>query len=213
MHNHRNFFLTSIHPTQRLYEALRAFYVDRRSASDIAHQFGWSPAYFRNLRSQFHHALLTETPPQFFVDIRPGPPGKELQPAMKTSIIALRRHAYSIPDIHAILQAQGQDISVRQIYKVLPTHGFPRLPRRTRQEKHHRQLPQTIVPPKVRQLSLDTTSPTRIATRYGGIFLFLPFLNALNLPQVIQHAHYPDTTQLSSAYVLKCSLFCTTPCP
>ena len=207
MHDHHDFFVVPTHPTQKHYEALRAFYVDHLPASDIAQRFGWSENYFRNLRSQFHQALMTNTPPQFFVDTHPGPQSKALEPALTATIVALRKQAYSVPDIHTILQAQGHDVSVRQISKVLTAKGFPRLPRRTRQDKHRRQLPHKIVPPKVRQRSLKTAPSTRITTRYGGLFLFLPFLNALSLPHLIQLAHYPDTNQLTSCNYLLSLLF------
>ena len=207
MHDHRDFFIAPSHPTQKLYEALRAFYVDHLPASEIAQRFGWSVNYFRNLRSQFHQTLMTNAPPQFFVDKHPGPRSKELDQTLTDAIVALRKCAYSVPDIHAILQAQGHALSVRQISKVLTSNGFPRLPRRTRQDKLRRQLPHKIVPPKVRQLSLKTAPPTRIPTRYGGLFLFLPFLNALNLPHLIQQADYPHTNQLTSCNYLLALLF------
>ena len=51
-------------------------------------------------------------------------------------------------------------------------------------------------------LSLMRMASTRIATRYGGLFLFLPFLNMLHLPHLIQDAHYPDTSQLTACNYL-----------
>ena len=207
MHDHCAFFLTPTHPTQKMYEALRAFYVDRLPASDIAQRFGWSLNYFKNLRSQFHQSLTANTSPQFFVDKHPGPSATELESDVKDSIIALRKKAYSIQDIQAVLYAQGRQISLRQIHKVLTNSGFSRLPRRTQREKHARQLPHKIQAPKVRQLSLSSSPSRRITTRYGGIFFFLPFINALNLPDIIQQAGYPDTSQLSSHNSLFSLLF------
>ena len=112
MHDHRDFFLTPNHPTQRQYEALRAFYVDHLPAQDIAQRFGWSLNYFKNLRSQFHQLCVANTPPQFFLDKHPGPSETELPPAVKQAIITLRKKAYSIQDIQTVLHAQGTTISL-----------------------------------------------------------------------------------------------------
>lgn len=198
MHNHRNFFLTPNNPIQKRYEALRAFYVDQLAPSEIAQRFGWSKKYFNKIKSQFHQALLREHPPQFFIEKIPGAKPVEIEGEVKKNIIALRSKSYSILDIQAVLNAQEIQISLRQIEKVLKASGFPRLPKRTHLEKHQVQLPQKLEPPRAVQLNLVSQPARQITTRYGGIFFFLPFIKALNLPQIIQHANYPETTQLTS---------------
>ncbi len=54
----RNFFLHPTHTQQRRYEALRAFFVDRRPLGNIAQAFGYRYGTLRNLvsrlRSQCH---------------------------------------------------------------------------------------------------------------------------------------------------------------
>jgi hypothetical protein len=207
MHDHQDFFVNPTNPTHKLYEALRAFYVDRLSSPDVAQKFGWSTNYFDKLRTQFHHALLSETPPQFFVEKTSGPTPLKLEETVKHQIIALRKKAYSILDIHAVLQAQGIHLSLRQIHKVLTTHGFPRLPKRTRQEKRRMQLPHTITPPKVTPLDLNACPRRQVTTRYGGLFFFLPFIRKLNLSSILQQAQYPATQQLSSHHHVFSLLF------
>ena len=207
MHDHHDFFLTPTNPIQKLYEALRAFYVDRLPANDVAQKFGWSTNYFNKLRSQFHHTLLSDDPPQFFVEKNPGPTPLKVEAAVKERIITLRKKAYSIQDIQAILQAQGLQLSLRQIHKVLTISGFPRLPKRTRREKQRKQLPQIIQPPKVSPLELNVQSRQQMTTRYGGIFFFLPFITQLNLTSVIQQAQYPATQQLSAHHYILSLLF------
>ena len=207
MHNHQEFFLTPTSPTQKLYEALRAFYVDRLSAPDVAQKFGWSTNYFNKLRTQFHQALLGNDPPQFFVEKTSGPTPLKVEKSVKEQIIALRKKAYSIQDIQAVLQAQGLHLSLRQIHKVLTISGFPRLPKRTRREKQRTQLPQIIQPPKVKSLELTVHSHQQMTTRYGGLFFFLPFITKLKLPSLLQQAQYPATQQLAAHHYILSLLF------
>ena len=207
MHNHQDFFLNPTHPTQKLYEALRSFYVGRLSASDVAQKFGWSTNYFNKLRTQFHQALLSNDPPEFFVKKTSGPTPLKVEESVKERIIALRKNAYSIQDIQAVLQAQGLELSLRQIHNVLTTSGFPRLPKRTRREKQRMQLPHTIQPQKVRPLELNAHSCQQMTTRYGGLFFFLPFITQLNLLSIVQQAQYPATQQLSAHHYILSLLF------
>lgn len=207
MHKHHDFFLTPSNPTHKLYEALRAFYVDRLSAADVAQKFGWSTGYFNKLRSRFHHAVATGNPPQFFLEKTRGPTAVPVQEPVKNLILALRKKAYSIVDIHAVLQAQGQPVSLRRIHAVLTTHGFPRLPKRTHQEKQRTQLPQIIQPPKVSPLDVTVHTPYRMTTRYGGVFFFLPFITQLNLTALIREAQYPATQQLAAHHYVLSLLF------
>lgn len=207
MHNHREFFVTPRNPTHKLYEALRAFYVDRLSAADVARKFGWSTRYFNKLRSQFHRAVATGNPPHFFLEKTRGPTAVSLEEPVKDLIIALRKKAYSILDIQAVLQAQGRSVSLRRIHAVLTTHGFPRLPKRRQQEKQRTHLPQIIQPPKVSPLDLSVQAPHRVTTRYGGVFFFLPFITQLNLTAIIRQAQYPATHQLAAHHYLLSLLF------
>jgi hypothetical protein len=207
MHTHYEFFLTPSNPTHKLYEALRAFYVDRLSAADVAQKFGWSTSYFNKLRSQFHRAVDSGNPPQFFQEKTRGPTAIPVEESVQHLILALRKNAYSIVDIQAVLQAQGQPLSLRRIHAVLTFHGFPRLPKRSQQEKQRTQLPQIIQPPKVRPLDLTVQTPLQMTTRYGGVFFFLPFITQLHLTTLIREAQYPATQQLGAHHYLLSLLF------
>ena len=49
-------FFAAPEPTlQRQYEALRAYFLDNRSAADVAGRFGYSTAALRSLCHQFRH--------------------------------------------------------------------------------------------------------------------------------------------------------------
>lgn len=52
-----NFFKAPIVPDHRKYEALRAFYLDNGSISQISEKFGFSEYYFKNLKGIFTKQL------------------------------------------------------------------------------------------------------------------------------------------------------------
>ena len=68
----KTFFLHPNITTQRQYEALRAFYVDRLPAQKAAEKFKFSPIYFKKLRFEFSQKLKAGKNP-FFPLKKPGP--------------------------------------------------------------------------------------------------------------------------------------------
>lgn len=51
----REFFSQPTHPYQRQYEALRAVFVEGRSQSEVAEQFGFQYSSLRQLAYEFRH--------------------------------------------------------------------------------------------------------------------------------------------------------------
>ena len=47
------FFNKPINTEQKRYEALRAFYIDKLSAKQVAEKFGFTTAYFKKLQYQY----------------------------------------------------------------------------------------------------------------------------------------------------------------
>ena len=67
----QRFFTEPGHPRQRMYEALRAFYVEGRPSHEVARTFGYTPGSFRVLC----HQVRRDFDPRFFVSPIPGPRG------------------------------------------------------------------------------------------------------------------------------------------
>ncbi len=59
------FFLAPCQTLQRHYEALRAFFVERRPLPDIARQFGFTHGTLRNLVCQFRARCQADHVPPF----------------------------------------------------------------------------------------------------------------------------------------------------
>jgi hypothetical protein len=65
----RRFFEEPRTPRHRMYEALRAYFVEGRLAKQVASAFGYSVGYFHVLCHHFRR----DPAPAFFVAPRPGP--------------------------------------------------------------------------------------------------------------------------------------------
>lgn len=61
----RDFFLRPRSASHRRYEALRAFFTEGRPSAEVADQFGYKPAAFKVLISQFRHLIRSQNVPPF----------------------------------------------------------------------------------------------------------------------------------------------------
>lgn len=64
----RSFFAEPSQPRQRMYEALRAYFLEDQPSQTVARNFGYSPGAFRVLCHQFRR----DPDPQFFVTVSAG---------------------------------------------------------------------------------------------------------------------------------------------
>lgn len=72
----------------------------------------------------------------------------------------------------------------------MQAEGFARLPRRRDDERPARVKPEAADVADVRELNL---SPRRFRTRFGGLFLFLPYLAAIPLDALLEDAGLPGS--------------------
>src|SRR6516225_4163792 len=96
-------FLQPRNSTQRAYEALRAFCVDRLSAREVAQRFGYTPASFRVLVHRFRQNPNRD----FFLSPTRGPQAAPKKDAARERIITLRKQNLSIYDISRALARDG----------------------------------------------------------------------------------------------------------
>jgi hypothetical protein len=61
----RDFFLRPRSASHRRYEALRAFFIERRPLPEVALQFGYKPAALKVLISRFRHDVRGQDIPPF----------------------------------------------------------------------------------------------------------------------------------------------------
>jgi len=182
------FFLHPVHEWQRRYEALRASFVDRLPAKVVAERFGYSAAYMNLLRHLFTHGKIDFS--------EPLPEGKtrrhRIDADTRKKICNWREQRLSAGEITELLSEEGLEVSVRTIERVLAEEGFSRLPRRTRLK-----LGVTVkgaqVPAVAQWIRLADVSQRPFDSEAAGIFLFVPFIERLNLAKVVQESGLPGT--------------------
>ena len=132
-----------------------------------------------------------------FTATKPGPKASPKRDAIHERACALRRQGATLADIRAALEREGFDVSESYLFRLLRRAGLAA----TRQ---HRPTPQpgeyandgSVVPDiaDVRDLVLD--DGRQFPTKVAGLFLFLPLLLDLDLPQAVSDAKLPGSKQI-----------------
>jgi transposase len=197
MDDFAKFFLNPQQPLHRRYEILRALYVDHLSAKDAAKQFECSMHTVNAMRRDFKKAMNSGEPPAFFVSPQVGRKPKENRDELKEHIVSLRKQNYSILDIQAALEAMGYESSHDFIHRILVDEGFSRLPRRNTLEKRRSSV-RHLAAPQTRTLDWELDLGKTFHSERGiGLLTFLPLMVYLDVHRWIEHAGYPETSELS----------------
>lgn len=193
------YFVRPGNPTHRQYEALRAYFVEALPSHEVARRFGYTPGSFRVLCHQFR----AQPDRAFFLPPAKGPQSAPKSDPLREQVIALRKQNLSIYDIHRVLGESGGHLSAATIAQLLKAEGFARLPRRRDDERPDYPRPETAAVADVR--ALDWT-PRRLRTRFGGLFLFLPWLARIPLAALLAEAHFPGSRQVPAECALRALL-------
>ena len=122
-------FLAPQNSAHRQYEALRAYFVDRIPAAEVATRFGYTVGSLHQLAHQLRHNPAR----QFFAEApRPGAKASE---AVQQQIVRLRKQNHSIYDISEALNKEGIRRTPAAVAAVLKQEGFAKLPRRKDDER------------------------------------------------------------------------------
>jgi Transposase DDE domain len=189
-------FLEPSNSTHRQYEALRAFFVDRLPSAEVATRFGYTPGSFRVLVHQFR----SQPDRDFFAPApRQGrPPGKRKR--LRQQVIALRKQNLSVHDISRALARDGQTLSPAAVAAILKEEGFAKLPRRGDDERPNRPQPIAAEIADVRRLDL---TPRHFRTQFGGLFLFLPWLVAVDWDAILGRSGFPGSKMIPAACAVR----------
>jgi len=187
-------FLDPQNTTHRQYEALRAYFVDRTPAAEIAQRFGYTVGSLHQLA----HQLRQNPARRFFAE--PPRPGAKASEAVQRQIVQLRKQNLSIHDISEALKKEGIVRTPAAVALVLKQEGFAKLPRRKDDERPAGTKPTAADPANARALSLE---PRTIRTKFGGLFLFLPALAAMSFDRVIGKCELPGTQMVPAAQAMR----------
>lgn len=187
-------FLAPQNTTHRQYEALRAYFVDKAPAAEVAKKFGYTVGSFHQLAHQFR-----QNPSRRFFADSPRP-GAKSSDALRQQIVRLRKQNQSVYDISEALKKEGVTRSPVAVAEVLKQEGFAKLPRRRDEERPPGIKPTAADQADVRALSLE---PRTLSTKFGGLFLFLPALVALSFDRVIGKCGFPGSGKVPAAHALR----------
>jgi hypothetical protein len=190
------YFLEPANSTHRQYEALRAFFVDRQPSSEIARRFGYSPGSFRVLCHQFRQNPHRK----FFAAPQRGPQAAPKQKRAYDLIITLRKQNLSIYDISRALADNGQHLSPPGVSTLLKKEGFARLPRRHDDERPAGTHPERADIADVTKLNL---APHHFRTKFGGLFLFVPYLASMPLDPIFHQADLPGSKMIPAGAAMR----------
>jgi transposase len=189
-------FLEPKNSAHRQYEALRAYFVEGLSSAEAARRFGYSTGSFRVLAHNFRRDPHRE----FFIQPRKGPQAAPRRDPLREQVIALRKQNLSIYDISDALREDGQDISPVSVSIILKEEGFARLPRRRDEERPEAVRPEAAAVADVRQLDL---SPRAFRTKFGGLFLFVPYLASIKFDKIMKEAGLPGSKMIPAACAMR----------
>jgi transposase len=181
-------------PVQRRYEICRAYFHEGATADQLAERFQLHVGTVRVIVRDFARDPDIDS---FFTADRPGPKNSPKRTAIQQRACELRRQGKTLAETRAALLQEGFDISESYLFRVL---------RRARltATRHQRSTPQpgeyahdgSVVPDiaDVRTLSLE--DGRQFPTKAAGLFLFLPLLLDLDLPQAVTVAGLPGSEQI-----------------
>ena len=191
-----SFFLKPSNSTHRQYEALRAYFVEGLSSKEVAKRFGYTQGSFRVLAHSFR-----ENPHRpFFLPPAKGPHKAPKKDKVREQVIALRKENLSIYDISEVLEKRGHRLCPVAVSFILKEEGFARLPRRRDEERPPVTRPAAGAVADVRQLDL---TPRQFRTKFGGLFLFFPFLAAIPMDEILRQAGFSGSQMVPAGHAIR----------
>ena len=189
-------FLEPSNSTHRHYEALRAYFVEGLPSAEAAARFGYTRGSFRILVHQFRR----DPQRQFFRPSARVARPLSKQKRLREQVVALRKQNLSVHDISRSLAAEGESLSPAAAAVILKKEGFAKLPRRDDDERPERPRPVIADAADVRELDL---TPRSFRTKFGGLFLFLPYLVAARLDGILTRSGFPGSKMIPAACAVR----------
>jgi transposase len=198
-----NFFLNPAMPKHRQYEVLRAYYLEKRPAGQVAEQFDITESTIYGLVGRFKDAVDSGDPIAFFVESKTGPKKEREKAVVREKVILLRVQGYADTDIHKALKKAQIKASVALIDQIIRDEGLGSIRKRTQQDRERikaqiesghipgldlsdNALAELPVQADVNELDMEEEHI--LFSRVAGIFLFIPFLVELGMNKVVQNA-------------------------
>jgi hypothetical protein len=146
------------------------------------------------------HHFCRDSERRFFL-----PSERETKPYSKRQqlrdrVVSLRKQNLSVQDISRSLSYDGKPVSRATVARILKEEGFARLPRRLDEERPARARPTLADAADVRQLDL---APRQFRTKFGGLFLFVPWLVSSKLDTILARVRLPKSKMIPAGCAVR----------
>jgi len=181
-------------PSHRRYEICRAYFCESVPAAEIAKRFHLHSCSVRAIVRDFARDPNVNS---LFTATRPGPKASPKRDAIHERACALRRRGATLADIRAALERDGFDVSEPYLFRLLRREGLAATRQRRANPRPGEYADDGSVVPDiadVRELVLE--KGRQFPTKVAGLFLFLPLLLDLDLPQAVSDAKLPGSKQI-----------------
>jgi len=182
-----DFFSRPANPNQRRYEALRAHLFEGLPLQQAAARFGYTPNTLTSLLRDFRAGRL-----DLFIVPRPGPTSAPRKEAARPAVVKLRRQGLSVYEIAEALKGSPTPLNRTGVTEILREEGFARF-----QPRPHAARGGPSLEPLTRAQKIDFDRfPRQFRTETAGLFLAIPELLTLDLPDLVRSAGYPGTRDI-----------------
>ena len=187
----REYFTRPSLPSQRRYEALRAYFTEDLTVAEAGARAGYTRASMASLLRDFRTGKLQLfTPPG-----RPGPKTAPAKDGARARVVELRREGLSVYEISSRLRAEGTPLNRTGVGQIVAEEGFGRLLRGPAPEASTSPATAGRDTRLARAAVIDLAAfPARAETSLAGLLLAVPDLLALDLPALVRAAGYPGTS-------------------
>ena len=197
------FFEMPVAVAHKQYEALRMYYLDRAPAHQVAQRYGYTYRAFTSLVTTFRRKIIMNPRDSiFFIENSPGRKVSAETNDAKSVIISMRKKYYSVPEIKVTLDGLGHSLSEKNIYNILSSEGFSRLPRRSKLAKQQLDKVQVEAEKSIRLSYISETFKSSNA----GILMFLAFIRRYGIDTLIARSDYPETSVIDKSSSILCFL-------
>jgi hypothetical protein len=176
--------------SQRHYEICKAYFLDETPAEQIATRFCLNADSVRAIVRDFAQHPDLE---RFFVVKHPGRQAAPLRDELADRIAELRGQGLRLLDIQQRLNDQGHTVSESYLSRILTRHASPVLPARSAAPAAATAQDGSAIPAVADVRSFRLQPGRCFRTRVAGLFLFVPALLALGLPQAVEKARWPGS--------------------
>jgi len=191
--NALNFFLSPNSVAQKQYEALRMYFVEKKTAKEVARKFGYKHRGFTTIVTEFNKKLKNRSGDDlFFTAAQRGRRKTKEVFAANDVVVELRKKYHSVEEIKAILDGKGLNISEKTIYNIIKQEGFSRLPRRTKLVKQNLEFPKI----KADKSYWLTFKPEKFKGTSAGVLCLLPYIEQYGISEAILQSDYPKTKSI-----------------